>query len=188
MQTLIQFLINIAPVLILAATAIYLFHEYMRVRSNKVSEKPKEGAVHYKETPLAPPRNETLIQLKLQACERFALYLERIAPGRLVMRLHKNGMTSKMLQAEMVKVIREEFDHNLSQQIYLSDTCWELVKNAKEEMTKLVNIASDALGTNSSGIDLGKKMFEVSAKMKKMPHEIALGYLREEAHRTMEQK
>lgn len=127
-----------------------------------------------------------LVRLQLQAAERFTLYLERISPDRLVMRLHQSGMTSKMLQNEITKSIREEFDHNLSQQVYVSEGAWELIKNAKEEITKFISATGDSMSEKSSGIDLSRKIFEAASKVETLPNEIALRYLRKETRSLLQ--
>lgn len=114
-------------------TVIYLFHETLRfpdLREKRDREALAEAAG--KVTPPAKGPSELSVKLRLQAAERFALYLERINPGRLVMRLHRSGMTAAMLQNEILRTIREEFDHNLSRQVYVSEGAWELIKNARQ--------------------------------------------------------
>src|SRR6186713_1948779 len=60
------------------------------------------------------------IQLRLQAYERLLLYLERISPNSILPRLHRSGMTAGQLQTELIVTIRTEFEHNYSQQLYVS--------------------------------------------------------------------
>ncbi len=182
METIISIFIDILPALIIAATAIYIFHEttrFLRERYQldlqKEQFRAKADSQH-----LPSGKSEAMAKFKLQAAERFVLYLERIAPDRLVMRLHQNGMTSRMLQIEMLKAIREEYDHNLSQQIYLSDGAWELIKNAREEMVKFITATGDSMRESASGIDLSRKMFEMASRVEKMPNDIAIRYLRKE--------
>ena len=130
-------------------------------------------------------KEELKLKLRLQAAERYVLYLERIAPHRIVMRLNKKGMSAKMLQSEMLRAIREEFDHNLSQQIYVSPVAWKLIKNAKEEMVKLINISSEKMDDGASSFELGKRIFEVASQVEKLPSEIAMDYLKEEIQREI---
>jgi hypothetical protein len=69
--------------------------------------------------------NQTLLTpIRLQAYERVVLFLERINPSSMVMRTNK-AVTASMFQAELLKTIRSEFEHNLSQQIYMSNKSWE---------------------------------------------------------------
>src|SRR3954470_20124591 len=74
--------------------------------------------------------------LRLQAYERIVIFLERAHPNTIVVRVNKHGMTSHQLHMELIKTIKSEYEHNLSQQIYISYGAWELVKTTKEEITK----------------------------------------------------
>ena len=74
--------------------------------------------------------------IRLQAYERMALFLERISPNSLVLRVFRPGMDTSALQAAMTKTIRDEWEHNLSQQIYISSEAWNRIREAKEEMIK----------------------------------------------------
>lgn len=185
METLITVLIESIPVLILAGLILYIFHEYMSF----VNERDKRLAILNSKT--APVESRTVAagrsddftgKLRLQAAERFVLYLERIEPGRLVMRSHQNGMSAKMLQNEMLKSIREEFDHNLSQQIYISENAWSLIKGAKDEMIKFITATGEGMNSDATSIDFSRKMFQAASKVEKLPGEVALEYLRHETN------
>lgn len=184
MSEFLDVLISLLPYLVISFTLIYLVHETFRFIKTRDEEKAaRQNFSSSRESRSAA--NETVVNLELQAAERFALYLERISPDRLVMRLHRSGMTAKMLQSEMLKAIREEFDHNLSQQIYVSEGAWELIKNAKEEMVKFVSASGDMMGSKDSGLDLIRKIFEAASRVEKLPSERALEYLRKETRRHM---
>ena len=71
-------------------------------------------------------KNQSVVlPLRLQAYERMALFLERIDPNQLVMRIHTPGLTVSQEQNLLLTAIRSEFEHNLSQQIYISDPVWQ---------------------------------------------------------------
>jgi hypothetical protein len=185
METLITVLIDAIPTLIFAGLILYIFHEYMRF----VNERDKRLAILNSKvkvptaTVSAPgSSNDFAVKLRLQAAERFVLYLERIEPGRLVMRSHQNGMSAKMLQNELLKSIREEFDHNLSQQIYVSENAWNLIKGAKDEMTKFITATGEGMSPDATSIDLSRKIFQAASKVDKLPGDVALEYLRHETN------
>lgn len=187
MTDIITLVKAILPVLILSAAAIYIFHEYIRYQERREFRlKSSQGPVaqgsgaDYAADLVAKPVQ--LTQMELQAAERFALYLERIAPDRLVMRLHQNGMSARMLQSEMLRAIREEFDHNLSQQIYLSETSWALIREAKEEMVTFVTKMGDSMKESATGIELSRKIFETASRVHRLPTDIALTQLRKDSH------
>ena len=117
--------------------------------------------------------------IRLQAYERLILFLERISPESLVMRLHKPELSSLQFQTMLILAIREEFEHNLSQQVYMSSQAWELVRNAKEDLIKLVNTAATKLNDNATATELSQKIFELSLS-EKLLLKTALEFLKNE--------
>jgi hypothetical protein len=125
------------------------------------------------------------IPLKLQAFERLILFLERITPNSLLVRVHRGGMAASQLQSELVTTIRAEFEHNLSQQIYVSEQAWEEVKDAKEEMIRIINNAFSHVGANASGIQMSSQIFEQVLKMENVPTQKALDFIKSEAKKIL---
>lgn len=77
--------------------------------------------------------------IQLQAYERLVLFLERMTPNNLVLRCFQAGMTTQLLKDVMIQNIRDEFEHNLSQQLYISEQAWVYIKNSKEDMINTIN-------------------------------------------------
>lgn len=124
-----------------------------------------------------------LAPLRLQAYERVIIFLERMNPNSLVVRVNKKGMTAHQLHLELIKTVKSEYEHNLSQQIYMSSASWELVKNAKEEMLKLINISSTKVAHDMPGNDLAMMILEITSNLgKKLPGEIAIDYIKKEVN------
>lgn len=122
-----------------------------------------------------------LTPLRLQAYERIVIFLERIHPNTLVVRVNKHGFNAQQLHMELIKTIKTEYEHNLSQQIYVSYGAWELVKNAKEEITKLVNISATKVPQDSSANDLAMMVLNITSNLgKKLPNEVALEFVKKE--------
>ena len=123
--------------------------------------------------------------LRLQAYERVVLFLERINPNTLVVRVNKHGYSSHQLHLELIKTIKSEYEHNLSQQIYISHGAWELVKTTKEEITKLINISATKVPQNSAGNDLAMMILNISSNLgKKLPNDIALEFIKKEVNQN----
>ena len=117
--------------------------------------------------------------IRLQAYERMALFLERISPNSLVMRSYKPGMDLRQLQQEMTSSIRLEWEHNLSQQVYLSSECWSRIRNAKDEMINLINATASRMAQDADPVGLAGAIFE-SVALSKVPTDEALECLRDE--------
>lgn len=112
-------------------------------------------------------RAETLkvvTPIRLQAYERMALFLERISPDSLVLRCWKPGMDLRLLQGVMTKNIRDEWEHNLSQQVYLSPELWARIREAKDEMVNLVNSAAVTLADTTDPTRLAAGIFASAAQ------------------------
>lgn len=116
--------------------------------------------------------------IRLQAYERMALFLERISPDSLVLRAYQPGMDAKMLQGAMTKSIRDEWEHNLSQQVYVSSEAWKRIRDAKDEMIGVINSAAITIPTNADPTRLATAIFSTSAIQH--PTSDALEYLKKE--------
>lgn len=126
-------------------------------------------------------KNQNMVTpIRLQAYERIVLLLERISLENIVMRTYQGGKTAKMLQADLLKIIREEYEHNLSQQVYISNKTWAMIKAAKEETIKNINYAADQLGEDASAMDLSKLILELSSKVEKLPTDVAIEAVKRE--------
>ena len=109
---------------------------------------------------------EIVLPIRLQAYERMSLFLERISPDQIIKRVQKNDMNVAELQYMLLNEIREEFNHNLSQQVYMSDEAWKIIKNAKEELIMVVNQSAKELDPEAKSIELVKKIYEESLDKK----------------------
>lgn len=108
--------------------------------------------------------NKSIIApLRLQAYERMALFLERIDPNQLILRLNDGSARNAELRALLLSSIRAEFEHNLSQQIYLSSDVWIKICHAKEDTIRIINISSGKLADDAPGIELVTSILEETA-------------------------
>jgi hypothetical protein len=94
------------------------------------------------------------IPVRMQAYERLILLLERIEPAGLLVRTNMPGMNASQLQSALVQSVRSEFEHNLSQQLYVSTKAWEMVRNAREETIKRINTSAMKLMPDATSSDL----------------------------------
>jgi hypothetical protein len=158
------------PAVVVFITAYFLLKEFFLQESKK-----RELDVKLEKVRITMP-------LRLQAYERIILLLERISPANLVMRVHQQGMSSAEFQKVLVQTIRDEYTHNLSQQLYVSSKAWDLVKTAREEMIRQINTSAAQLGEEATSIDLSNKLLEMS--MEKMATRKAIDFLKEEARQN----
>lgn len=139
---------------ILIPASIVLYAAYLLVRSFLAKE------IELKKLEVRGKSIETILPLRIQAYERITLFLERISPQNLLIRLNPGPVPAKEFQQILLYEIRNEFNHNVSQQVFMSEAVWEMVKNAKEDLTVTINDAANELGPEASSLDLSKKVVE----------------------------
>jgi len=125
-------------------------------------------------------RQKYFLPHRVEAYQRAVLLMERIHPNSLVMRHHNPGLPSAALQAKLLEAIRQEYEHNIAQQLYVSPATWDLVKKSKEETVKVINLAGQQMEATSTGMDLAGKIFELVGEIGEMPTEIAVKALKRE--------
>ena len=168
MEDFLDILKYILPSLVVFATAFFILRAFL------------QNGTHKKLLELKLHNQNVITPIRLQAYERVILLLERISPSSLIIRIALPGMSASQLQVLLVQNIRDEFEHNLSQQIYISPTAWDLTRNAKEEMIKLVNLASTRLNDNATATDLGSVILELSMTQDRLPVNAAIDYIKKE--------
>ncbi len=127
---------------------------------------------------------EITLPVRLQAYERMSLFLERISPNNLVVRLSQPGMSARELHALLLQDIRDEYNHNVSQQVYMSPEVWEEIKTAKEDLITAINASTEGLADDATALDLSKKLFEFVMQKKIDPIAHALKSLKDEISKT----
>ena len=127
---------------------------------------------------------ETILPNRLQAYERITLFLERMAPQNLLVRLNTSNMPAKEFHQLLLGEIRNEYNHNVSQQVYMSEEVWNMVKNAKEDLIVTINEAASHMTIDSTSLDLAKRIFEHSVNKSVDPLGHALSELKREIQRT----
>ncbi|MCB9251342.1 MAG: hypothetical protein H6605_02685 [Flavobacteriales bacterium] len=118
--------------------------------------------------------------LKLQAYERFTILLERIAPENMVVRLSQPRQTAAELRQLIIRNVAEEFNHNISQQIYISTQGWELINLIKEQILNIVDISYKKLDENAKGADLGKAIINELMSNEIHPTRSGIEFLKKE--------
>ncbi len=103
---------------------------------------------------------ETVVPVRLQAFERVVLFLERISPNNLLVRVGNAEPTARELQQRLLQEIRDEYNHNLSQQVYMTSATWEQVQAAMTAVVTIINQAAGEVLPDAPAIDLAKQIFE----------------------------
>ncbi|HLW39036.1 MAG TPA: hypothetical protein VKX31_01500 [Brumimicrobium sp.] len=132
------------------------------------------------ESSLRKDRQKFFLEPRADAYQRIVLLLERLTPHSLIMRMNVANKSATLFQTELLSTIRNEFDHNVAQQIFISTATWEMVKKSKEETIKIINIAAQQLETDATAIDLSNKVFEIVSELDELPTEITIKALKKE--------
>jgi hypothetical protein len=135
--------------------------------------------------PLPATGDSQTLQLRLQAYERLVLLAERISLPHLISRLNSPSSADEM-KALLIESIKQEFDYNSTQQLYVSATAWEAIRNLKEQNILLINQVAASLGWQATGAMLNKKLLELRLAQQDKPlDDIVKAVLNEEAKRLM---
>ena len=169
METFWEFIKLLVPVLAVGGMTVYLI----------LNRKDKEQAL-VGELELKKHEAKTLLPLILQAYERLTLFLERISVENLVMRVHEQGMSAKLFHTKLINAISDEFEHNIAQQIYVSEEAWDKLKKAKDDVIRVINRAGNQVGPNGTGIQLSQKIFEIMSEEEDPLTHVARRYLKQE--------
>ncbi len=121
------------------------------------------------------------LPLRLQAYERTVLFLERINPPNMLLRLHTPGMSAKEMHNIIIADIKAEYQHNISQQIYVSSTTWNVVKKIKEDTVSIINSATSVLPEHATSADLSKSvLIHLAGLETENPYEVALNIVKQD--------
>ena len=169
---MMQSITELLKILIPAAAVLYGMYLTIQTFLQKQFEQ-KQLEIKQKNT-------EHITPLRLQAYERMTLFLERITPNNLLLRLGNTGIEVADYQQIILHEIREEFNHNLTQQIYISHEAWEKIRQSMNEVVALVNTSVAEISPDAAALNLSKKIFEKVITENKQPTADALKFLKEE--------
>ena len=166
MEELIEALKYTIPALVSGFVAVYYFKEYT---------KSDVGLHNFQ---LLKEEKKHTTTLKLQAYERMTMFLERISPANLVFRVKAQNENKQAYEMSLIHTIEKEFEHNLTQQIYISDECWHVISSAKNSTIQLIIEASK----NNSVTNTDELREAVINKVmnKQAPSDTALAFIKEE--------
>lgn len=173
LDSLLQSLLFILPILIVFAGLYFMMKKL-------IDSFHKKWLLDYRKE-----SQKIVTPIKFQAYERIVLFLERISLDNLVMRIYKGGMSPKQLQSELLNVIRTEYEHNLSQQVYISTSSWRMVRTVKEETIKIINTAASSLPDSASGLEMSQLILRLISDMKQTPSRLAIDYLKHEIDQNL---
>jgi hypothetical protein len=157
------------PAILMGGIAMYFFKKQMQ------NEERRRTYL------LLKSKQSQALPLRLQAYERLALFLERISPAKLQVRVVPNGNDKFKYQNKLIQTITQEFEHNLAQQIYVSDTCWNVIVTSKNaSIKKIISVNSETSVENAHQL---RESILQDAIDNESPVNTALTYLKNEVRK-----
>lgn len=125
----------------------------------------------------------TIVPLRLQAHERLLMFCERIKFESLLLRVDGRGKSAKAYHLELIAEIRAEYEHNLTQQLYIDRETWEDIVKAKEHTIGFIHQMAQSLPNEANGPDLGKQILREMVRSEVVPTMDAIGNLRRDVQK-----
>ena len=165
---MIDILKIILPALLVLITAFFVLDRQQKAEMQRRQMDAKE-------------KNSSItLPIRLRAYERLMLVLERTIPNYLIVNTLKSGMSSIELQTQLIAAIRQEFAHNVSQQIYVSNELWSAFRLAQESLIQLVNSCAARLQPEADATQLAQYIIQVYNSTDELPSEHAIALLKQE--------
>jgi len=168
MEALLDIIKITVPALMVFLTAFFVLRGMVRNDQDKRRQE------------LILQNSRTVTPIRLQAYERIVLFLERISLESLLVRTNSPGMSASQLHSALLNSIRSEFEHNLSQQIYMTQQAWEVVRNARSNTIKIINTEFEKSPEQSTGLELSRKLLERVMELEKEPTRAAIEFIKAE--------
>lgn len=147
-----EYLGDLIKIILPAALVIYAVYLVFGAFSKK-EKQIQQAELKLKSREIAFP-------IRLQAYERLILFLERVSLPNLISRTEKNNLTALIYYTQIVAEIRDEYNHNLSQQVYVSDKAWDLLTGAKERTIAFMNQAFPQVDAESDARGFAKLLLD----------------------------
>ncbi|MBK7871461.1 MAG: hypothetical protein IPJ74_12700 [Saprospiraceae bacterium] len=152
MDTVLEIFKLTIPGLIVLATAYFLLKQYL----------DNQRAI--KQIELKQNQQNTTTPLRLQAYERLSLLCERIALPSLILRLRQEGTSSAQFRATLMLAIQQEYEYNITQQVYVSEQLWEIIKLSRDDSMNTISLAYELVDPKAESEELAQAIMSILEK------------------------
>ncbi|MBC7913887.1 MAG: hypothetical protein H7Y07_07170 [Pyrinomonadaceae bacterium] len=170
MDTLTYFFLDILKFVIAGASVLFIGYSFIKPEIEK--------SVQSKLIDLKKATLETTLPLRLQAYERLVLFIERVNPSNMLVRVHVAGTTVREIQQFLISEIRTEYQHNITQQLYVSVQAWVVMNRIKEDTISLINNTASGLSPEASSVELSKVILTHLSGLEDNPYEAGIMLLK----------
>lgn len=157
------------PALIVFLTVYYLLKQYLT------------GQQQMKMLDLRKSQQEATLPIRLQAYERLSLLCERISVPNLLLRVRREGMSASELRLALLLAIQQEYEHNITQQVYVSQQLWEIIKIARDDAVNTVSLIAEKMDSQASGKEFSEALVNFLAQRESTGPDKALQAIKKEA-------
>lgn len=168
-EVLLEIIKISVPALIVFFTVHYLFKNYLQgqqqLRRQEIEKEQKSAA----------------LPLKMQAYERLSLFCERIALPTLLLRFPPADQSAKAYRLTLLLAIQQEFEHNITQQVYISSQLWEIIKAARDDAVNFISIVSEKVEADAPAVELKQALLNYEASRETTGLDTALQAIKKEA-------
>jgi len=154
------------PGVLILVAGYALIRDDLKKYLNLLEQRGKDGKANW-------------MNLRLQAHERLIVFVDRINPENLFIRLHRPGISLAELRALALQEIRAEFQHNIAQQLYVDQGIWDTVAGLKEDTLTLVKNVSAELDKEADGLELGREVLLRLSRLDHNPYELAFKLIKQ---------
>lgn len=157
------------PALIVFLTVYYLFKSYLE----------SQQALHRQE--LEKNQKGASLPLRMQALERLSLFCERVSIPTLILRLPPGEQRAKAYRLTLLMAIQQEFEHNITQQVYISNQLWEIIKAARDDAVSFISVVYEKIEPDTSAVEFRKLLLDYHAGREATGMDTALQAIKKEA-------
>ena len=170
MNILTYFFLDIIKFVLAGSAVVYIAFTFIKPELDK---RLQSKLLDLKKSSL-----ETTLPLRLQAYERLTLFIERINPSNMLVRVHVAGTTVKEIQQFLLSEIRTEYQHNITQQLYVSAQAWIVMARIKDDTISMINNTASSLSPDASSVELSKIILTHLAGLEDNPYDAGLMLLK----------
>ncbi|MBK9593749.1 MAG: hypothetical protein IPO32_20450 [Crocinitomicaceae bacterium] len=186
-EVVLDLVCYVVPSIALFASVYIFTNKWDEIQREKLKTQRALGSKQDAVTnqPVLNENKKLYFPMQVDAYQRIVLFLERISPNNMVMRLNNPALPARVFQQILLDNIRSEYEHNLAQQIFISQDAWHLAKNSKDETIKIINMAATNLPPTAMCLDLSRAIFEITAQLNNQPTDRAIMYLKGELNKIV---
>ena len=169
METVLEIIKITVPALIVFLTVYFLLKKFIA------------GQERMKMLEIKESQQQVSTPMRLQAYERLSLFCERISIQNLILRLNKEGLTAAEFQISLLLAIQQEYEHNITQQVYVSEKLWDIIKMAKDDAVNFISLVAEAVDPKAEARVLASALMDYLQKRPMSGPDQALLAIKKEA-------